>query len=68
MNKKRLYFYLLISFAVVSGAALVRLFDSIQQNDKTKIIGAGLLLLGSTVTFVLYSILLRKQVKNESKN
>ena len=67
MNKRKLYFYLLICYAIVSGAALVRLFDSMQQNDRSKIIGPGLLLLGSTVTFVLYSILLRKKIKNESK-
>ena len=65
MKKKKLYFYALICYAVVSGLSMVKLFDSIQQNDKPKIMGAGIWLVMSFIAFICFLVLYRKQTKND---
>jgi len=65
MKRKRLYFYALICYAIVSGLSMVKLFDSIQQNDKPKIMGAGMWLVLSIIAFICFLVLYRKQTKND---
>ena len=67
MVRKRLHFYALICYAIVSGLLIVRFFDSIQQNDKPKIMGAGIWLVVSIIAFISFLILYRKQSKNNIK-
>ncbi|MBX9891933.1 MAG: hypothetical protein K2Y12_06390 [Chitinophagaceae bacterium] len=64
MKKNRLYLFALVCYAVVSGLAMVKLFDSLQQNDKPKIMGAGLWLFISLVAFVSFLFLYRTKTKN----
>jgi len=64
-EKKRLYFYALICYDVVSGLAMIRLFDSIHQNDKPKIMGAGIWLVLSFAAFICFLFLYKKHTKND---
>jgi len=66
MNKKRLYLIALICYAVASVFAMVRLFYSIQKNDKPKIMGAIIWIFFSLIAFISSLFLYKKQTKNNS--
>lgn len=68
MKRKRLDFYVLICYAVVSGVLIVKLFESIEQNDKPKILGSGIWLCISLLGFVCFVILSKRQSKKEIIN
>jgi len=44
---------------------MVKVFDSIQQNDKPKIMGAGIWLVLSIIALICFLVLYRKQTKND---
>jgi len=66
MNKRRLYLYALICYAVVAGLAMVKLSGSLIHNDDPEIMGAVLWLFISLIAFISFLFLYRKQVKNDN--
>jgi hypothetical protein len=66
MKRKRLYLIALICYAAASGIAMIRLFDSVQQNNKPNIMGAIIWIFFSIIAFISFLLLYRKQTKNNS--
>ncbi|MEO6133501.1 MAG: hypothetical protein ABIP35_00015 [Ginsengibacter sp.] len=67
INKKQLYFYSIICYAILALVTAVRLVDNIQKSDSAKIMGSIIILVCAIGAFISFFFLYKKEVKNSGE-
>lgn len=67
INKKQLYFYSIICYAIFAVVTSIKLADNIQKSDNAKIMGSIIILVCAIGAVIGFFFLYRKEVKNKGE-